>query len=46
MILSDQELVHLTKIENLTRTGLKTEGALSTERAARFGEEILNLLKR
>lgn len=46
MILSDQELVNLTKIENLTRTGLKTEGALSTERAARFGEEILNLLKR
>lgn len=46
MILSDQELVNLTKIENLTRTGLKTEGALSTERAARFGEEILHLLKR
>lgn len=46
MILSDQDLVNLTKIENLTRTGLKTEGALSTERTARFGEEILNLLKR
>lgn len=44
MTLSDQDLVNLAKIENPTRAALKNEGGLSSERAARFGAEILDLL--
>ncbi|MCX5856746.1 MAG: ribonuclease D [Deltaproteobacteria bacterium] len=44
MILSEQDLVNLVRMETLTPAGLKNEGGFSAERAARFGEEILSVM--
>jgi ribonuclease D len=44
MILSEQDLVNLVRMETLTPAGLKYEGGFSAERAARFGEEILSVM--
>jgi ribonuclease D len=44
MILSEQDLVNLVRMETLTPTGLKNEGGFSAERAARFGAEILSVM--
>jgi ribonuclease D len=45
MILSEQDLVNLARMETLTPAGLKKEGGFSAERAARFGEEILSVIQ-
>jgi ribonuclease D len=45
MILSEQDLVHLTRMEKLTLSGLKDECGFSVEKAARFGKEILDILQ-
>lgn len=44
MILSEQDLVNLVRMETMTPAGLKNEGGFSAERAARFGEEILSVM--
>ena len=44
MVLSDQELVNLARVETLTPAGIKAECGFSAERAARFGKEILQIL--
>jgi ribonuclease D len=44
MVLSDQELVNLARVETLTTAGIKAECGFSAERAARFGKEILQIL--
>ena len=45
MVLSEQDLVNLAKVEAVTTAGLKAECGFSTERTARFGKEILDILK-
>ena len=45
MILSELDLVSLARMETLTPDGLKNEGGLSAERVARFGDEILQMMK-
>lgn len=45
MVLSDQDLVNLARVETLTAAGIKSECGFSAQRAARFGEEILQILK-
>lgn len=45
MVLSEQELVNLARVETLTPAGLKAECGFSAERAGRFGKEILAILK-
>ncbi len=45
MVLSDQELVNLAKVETMTPAGIKAECGFSAERVARFGKEILQILK-
>ncbi|MBA4397386.1 MAG: hypothetical protein C0394_08390, partial [Syntrophus sp. (in: bacteria)] len=45
MVLSDQELVNLARVETLTVAGIKAECGFSAERTARFGKEILAVLK-
>lgn len=45
MVLSDQELVLLAGAGTLTPAGLKEACGLSGERAARYGPEILQILK-
>ena len=44
MILSEQDLVNLARMETITPAGLKSEGGFSAERVARFGEEILSVI--
>ena len=44
MILSEQDLVNLVRMETMTPAGLKNEGGFSAERVARFGEEILSVM--
>ena len=45
MILSELDLVRLARMEDLTPDGIKNEGGFSVERAARFADEILQILK-
>lgn len=45
MVLSEQDLVNLSRVETLTPAGIKAECGFSTERAARFGKEIIDILK-
>jgi ribonuclease D len=45
MVLSEQDLVNLSRVETLTPAGIKAECGFSTERTARFGKEILDILK-
>jgi ribonuclease D len=45
MVLSEQDLVNLSRVESVTPAGLKAECGFSTERTARFGKEILDILK-
>jgi ribonuclease D len=45
MILSEQDLVNLARMETLTPAGLRDECGFSAERAARLGKEILQILK-
>ena len=44
MVLSEQDLVNLARMETLAPEGLKAECGFSTERTARFGKEILDIL--
>jgi ribonuclease D len=44
MILSEQDLVNLAKMQSLSPAGLMDEAGFSAERAARFGEEILSMM--
>lgn len=46
MILSERELVSLSRLETLTPAGIRDECGFSAERIARFGKEILDLLRR
>ena len=45
MIFSEEELVRLARVETLTAAGLRDECGFSAERVARFGAEILQILK-
>jgi ribonuclease D len=45
MVLSEQELVSLSRVETLSPAGLKAECGFSAERTARLGKEILDVLK-
>ncbi len=45
MILSDPDLFNLARVGNPTFSALKKEGGLSTEKAARYGEEIIGALR-
>jgi ribonuclease D len=45
MVLSEQDLVNLSRVETLSPAGLKAECGFSAERTARLGKEILDVLK-
>jgi ribonuclease D len=45
MVLSEQDLVNLSRVETLTTAGIKDECGFSAERTARMGKEILDVLK-
>ena len=45
MILSDRDLLNLARVGDSTLSALKKEGGLSTEKAARYGEEIIGAIR-
>ncbi|MFH1079236.1 MAG: ribonuclease D [Pseudomonadota bacterium] len=45
MVLSEQDLINLSRVETLTTAGIKAECGFSAERIARFGKEVLQILK-
>ena len=44
MILSDQDLFDIAKIDSVSLDGLVRNGGLSPKKAKHFGNEILNVL--